>query len=211
MAQESLNSITSVLAEKLDKSLDAPFKRMLAVRVDAWRSTLLQRSLEKHPEQRRLYRQTLWVPMQTVTEVPCAIPVPLCPVSESIKVIPVPLRGTVLFSYVGGIDGKSPFGYATAGTEGFLSAGKYSKNGIWYEYVNGRIRIGSKTNLPMIRIDEVFDNPSDVFEFNCESGDCDGWDKPYPVTGDILQMIFQYVLQELAPIKDAPTEEITIS
>lgn len=195
MIQESLNSITTLLAEQLDRTADEPFKRSLAVRVDFWRSTLLQRSLEKHPNQRRQFWQTLWVPMNKVVPV-AGIMVPLCSIAESISQIPIALRGSIQYDYIGGIDGKSPFKNTTVGTKDFITSGKYSKNTPCCEFVNYRLRVLTNADLPMARMDTVFDKPVDVMQFNSDAGiDCDGWDKPYPVTGDILQMIIQYILQ----------------
>lgn len=196
---ESLNKITTMLASHLDREQDEPFKRILAMKVDSWRSTLISRSLEKHPDQRPFFRQTLYVPM-TETEITtcCGISVPLCKVAASTKTIPTPMRiGGTLFDYVGSVDGLNPFRKADPGMLTYMSAGPYGSKIIYYEYENTtRIIVRQNPHLPCIRLDGVFDNPLAVMEFNCQQGiGCDFWNQPYPITNDILQMVTQYILQ----------------
>lgn len=191
---DSINKIVTVIASALDREQDEPFKRLLAVKVDHWRSTLLGRSLEKHPEQRKNFIQTLWVPMECKPLIPCPVPIPLSNRSKSKFSIPDPLRTSVLFDYVGSIDGTNPFKLASAGTIGYVTQGRYSKNIVFYEYENKDIAVRSKKTLPMIRVDAIFDKPMDVMAYNCKSIQCDFWNEPYPATQDIIQMIVQYIL-----------------
>lgn len=198
MQQESLNRITTLIASQLNRESDEPFKRMLAVRVDYWRSTLIQRSLEKHPEQRKFFRQTLWVPMELASLAPLTLPLPLPVVSQSVTALPVPIRHKdVLFDYVGGIDGDSPFREASVGTTDYVAAGKYSRKIVFYRYEMDLIRIKGSELLPKVRVDGVFDKPLEAMKFNCSCSniDCDYWNKPYPVTGDVLQSIVQYIME----------------
>ena len=197
MQQPSLNSITTIIASHLDREFDEPFKRMLGEVVDNWRSTLLGRSLEKHPSQRAIYRQTLFVPMEEAAAVACNVSIPLCNVARSKDVIPTPLRsGSITFDYVGSIDGLNPFRLSSPGTVESLSSGKYSRNSYFYEYTNGYIEVRQNRKLPMIRVDGVFDRPTEVMQLNCKYAGhgCDWWNDPYPVTGDLAQMITQYML-----------------
>lgn len=117
--------------------------------------------------------------------------------------IPTPLRyGTTLFDYVGAIDGESSFRYTSIGTSEIMSHGKYSGGTTFYDFVNSYIIIKNKkanyiqAPIPMIRVDGVFDKPMDVAAFNCKLGQqCDFWNEPYPATGDMIQMIIQYIIQ----------------
>lgn len=204
MPQESINRIVTVIASHLKREKDEPFKRLLAVKVDYWRSTLISRSLEKHPDQRNFFTQSIWIPMECHSAIPCNIPMHLCNVMRSKSIIPIPMRfGTTLFDYVGSVDGNNPFGFATVGTSAIMQSGEYSSHKTFYEYTNKRILISnSLTNyvekpIPMIRIDGVFDKPIDVMNFNCKTPEyaCDYWNEPYPITNDILQMVVQYILE----------------
>jgi len=198
MAQDSLNKITTEIASHLDREQDEPFKRILAMKVDHWRSTLVSRSLVKHPQQRKFFRQTLYVPMsQADMTTGCEIPVPLCQVAKSQYPVPMPMRiSNTLFDYVGSVDGLRPFREADPGSLSYLSTG-YGSLITYYEWENNQdIKVRQNKFLPFIRIDGVFDKPLDVMEWNCKyKGICNFWDMPYPITGDMLQMVTQYILQ----------------
>lgn len=219
MQQESLNRITTILASHFNRETDEPFKRMLAVRVDYWRSTLIQRSLEKHPEQRKFYRQTLWVPMEVHSLFPLnKLPVPLPNVSQSVAELPVPIRHKdVLFDYVGSIDGRNAFREAGVGTIEYLQEGKYSGKTVFYRYEENlvKVEIGpGEAPIPKIRIDGVFDKPLEVMKFNCNCSniDCNYWDQPYPITGDVLQSVIQYVLEvDYQRAAAAPSKETEVN
>lgn len=202
MPQESINRIVTIIATHLKRETDEPFKRLLAVKVDYWRSTLIARSLEKHPDQRQFFTQSIWVPMECHSPIPCNVPMTLCNIMRSTTIIPIPLRfGTTLFDYVGSIDGDNPFTYASVGTSTFLQTSKWSGDNTFWEYTNKRIHIRNKKDnyidkpIPMIRVDGIFDKPFDVMKYNCKIIACDFWNESYPVTGDILQMIIQYILE----------------
>lgn len=202
MPQDSLNSITTVIAQQFDREQDEPFKRSMEVRVNAWRSKLIANSLEKKPQQRKFFAQTLWVPMECHSRIPCPTPITICNVMRSKQPIPQPMRyGVDLFDYVGAIDGETPFNYAAPGTTSLNAYAKYAQFQEQYEYENSHIIVTRKkdinvqVNIPMIRVDAVFDDVAAIFAYNCNSGQCDYWDLPYPVPGDIRQMIIQYILQ----------------
>jgi hypothetical protein len=127
----------------------------------------------------------------------------MCNEMKSVYAVPTPLRfGTTLFDYVGSIDLKNAFRYASSGTSDIMVAAKYAGRRTFYDYVNDYIVIKNnninynESPIPMIAISGVFDKPIEVMQFNCKNGkDCDYWDKPYPATGDMIQMIIQYIKQ----------------
>lgn len=202
------NQIATYIASKLDREFDEPFKRMLMIPVDAWRATLVSRSLEKHPQQRRFFRQTIWMPMGESKAIPCKVPIPLCNIARSKYPLPaLPLRfGNELFDFVGTIDGMRGFIQADPGTLRGLMSGKYSQHKIFYEYTNEYFEIRQNKHIPMIRIDGVFDKPTLVMEFNCKNGngDCDWWNKEYPCPLDMVQMIIQSILQVDFQVPNVP-------
>ena len=74
--------------------------------------------------------------------------------------------------------------------------GKYTKSMIQYSLLNDRIVIYNRPNLPMIRVDAIWDNPYSVSDLLCsgaQSENCDFWTKEYPCTNEILQMIIEYI------------------
>lgn len=198
----TLNTITTEIASHLKKELDEVFKRILAEKVDNWRARLIRNSLEKRPQDAKFFVQPVYIPMEKVSEVPDCFKVPgICPVARSVSNVPKPLRyGTVLFDFVGSADNSTTFTFAGVATEKYLSAGKYSRKSVFYSWDGAKLLVRNHPNLPMAKLQGIFENPSEVFSFNCNAGiDCDGWDKPYPITRDVLQQIVQFIVQEFNP------------
>ena len=201
--------ITTILASGFDKTFDTPFKLMLMKRVDAYRSRFIRNTLEKDPRDRHSFVQSIYMNMTTESEVKCDVGIDtLCDVAVSVHKVPVALRANgIMYDYVGAINGANPFQIASAGMIGVLNKGKYSKKLIQYESRNQRIVVHRKSNIPMIRVDAVFDSPLEVADFLCENnGSCNFWDLPYPCTNDIIQLILQYLPNDLKGLQ----EEISI-
>lgn len=200
MNEYSLASITEEIASHLKKELDEPFKRILADKVHAWRATLIRRTLRDNPRERSYFRQSFYMKLEKISAVPdCIDPsAPVCPVMRSALKLPAAVRaGSMVYDYVGAIDGQNPFRKIDPGTSQVLSAGKYSKNLPMYDEVNDYLEVYNAVNLPFVRVDGIFDNPEQVEVFNCESGlgGCDTWNLPYPVSGDIKQAIVECILK----------------
>jgi hypothetical protein len=199
----TLNEITTLIAEKLERELDDPFKLMLAERVDWWRSTLLSRSLEKNPEQVSLFRYPLVATMREYTD---PLSIPLSCTKYISKQIPKRLRyNNGKWLYVGAVDGSHPFRFAEPGQLDYLQSGKYSGNTVFYEDINHCIVM--RRFVPLIKIDDVFDSGMEILRFMKKPGeDCDIFEDEYPVTKDILQMINQYVEAEFNRLPGTETE-----
>jgi hypothetical protein len=195
----TLNEITTLIASHLEMELDDPFKLMMAKRVGYWRSRLIKNSVDKDQKDRRFFKQVIYVKMEVQNEIVCNVPYTQCKIAKSVGKVPKPTRANgVLFDYVGAIDGMNAFTEGSGGMIPYMMQGKYSKNVIRYTYENEYIKIYGNVNIPMIRVDGVFDDPEAAAKMNCNNGqsnDCDFWNIEYPVTGDILQLIVQSILQ----------------
>ena len=204
------NEITTVLAAGLDKTFDTPFKLMLMERVDLWRARLMKNSLDKTPMDRKFFRSTVFLSTTETTEVPCTLPVTMCKVYMTEKVIR-PLRAnSILFDYVGGINGMNPFSESSPGNVYYKTKGKYSKNTVPFIYSNERIYVFTK--VPMIRVDFIPEDPSRLQDYQCtptEDYVCDYWNTEYPCTMEILQLIFQGI-REIDFKQDPKVQETSI-
>lgn len=194
----TLNEATTLLALQLGKELDTPFKLSLAERIQVWRSRLIKNSLDKNPQERKFFRQIIFVAMEPSTDSACCASFPGCPVAQTVLNIPAPLRANgILFDYVGGINGMNPFQESTGGFLAYMAEGKYSQNITRYTWASPRIAVFGNPNLPVVRIEGIFDDPEAAAKLNCTMGnqaDCDFWNKEYPVTGDIMQLIIQSII-----------------
>ena len=191
----TLNEMTTVLAEKMKRSSDIPFRLLLAERIQVWRSRLIANAIQKNSLQRKFFKQTLYMPMEVKNSVPCTVLVN-CEVSVSIKPIPQLIRqGTTLFDYIGGVDGRSPFMEVTPGAGNYLDTGRFAKMFPKFELWNQSV-VAHKKDLPMLRIEGIFDDPLAVLQCNCDcdgTEDCDTWNMEYPVSGEIGQLIIQSI------------------
>lgn len=188
------NEITTLIAAAMNKQFDTPFKMMLIKRVDAWRSRLIKNSLDSTPSDRKFFRQTIYLPLTKEQEVLCSLGLELCDVAVSVKVPKLLRANSITFDYLGAINGANAFQEVFPGMISYK--GKYSQSLIQYSLMNDRIVIYNKPNLPMIRVDAIWDNPSEVADLLCtgsDTGSCDFWTNPYPCTNEILQMIIEYV------------------
>lgn len=195
----TLNEATTLVAGQLNKDLNVPFKLMLAERIHYWRARLIKNSVDKDQKDRKFFRQVIFIPMEVSSENPCCDVLPGCPVATTKVPVPQPLRAnSILFDYVGSVNGMNPFQEAVGGFIAYMSAGKYSKNVIRYTWNSPKINVFGNADLPMLRVEGIFDNPEEAALLSCNGSSdegCDFWNKEYPVTGDIMQLIIQSIVQ----------------
>jgi hypothetical protein len=188
------NEISTVLASMLDKTFDTPFKLMLMKRVDLWRARLLKNTLDKTPSDRKFFRSTIFLSCTETQEVLCDLPVTTCPVWATARVVKPFRANSMLFDYIGGINGMNPFSEASPGTQYFKTKGKYSKNNVPFLFTDNRVIVYDK--VPMIRIDYIPEDPTTVQDYQCTPSAnyvCDWWNEEYPCSLEILQIIFQAI------------------
>lgn len=198
------NEITTLFATKYGKELDVPFKLMLYERVKMWRATLIKQSIDKSRKDSKYFRQTIYLPMAKVNTVSMA-PELTAWAASTVPEVPIPVRvSDSVFDYVGGIDGKSPFGYADAGTISYLKSGKYARKRIFYDYINKAIVVSEVPSLPILRIDGVFNSPEEAYQYQTMPAqpDADWWNMDIPMSGDVEQRVIQCMSK--VDYEDAP-------
>lgn len=186
------NEITTVLTAPFGKVFDTPFKLMLMKRVDIWRSRHVRNALEKQPADRRFFKSTIFLSLEEATTTECNIPVN-CKVWRTSELPGILRANSILFDYVGAVNGMNPFSLSDAGMLQYKTKGKYSKKVVPFLFQNKRLYF--LENIPMVRVDFVPDYPSELEQFTCAgtSGTCDFWNAEYPCTGEILQLIMQSI------------------
>ena len=195
------NEITTAIAVKYNKVLDMPFKLALMARVDVWRSRLIRNTLQEHPKDRKFFVQTIYVKLTKQKEVQCDLPVKLCDVALS-EHLPSVLRANgVYFDFVGAINGSNAFYEVGPGTQQYIRKGKYTGNRTTFTIINDQIAVLTNPDLPMARIDAIWDDPTKIAEFTCadalpaSDANCDYWNTDYPATREIIQQIIQMIEQ----------------
>lgn len=193
------NEITTLIASNLEKELDFAFKKQLYERVKYWRSTLIKQTVDRSPQDAKFFKQTIYLKMEKIDASKCA-PELCCFAATSLVDIPKSVRTTDagIFMYLGSIDGGNPFGYADTATLKYLMSGKYGKLFFYYRIDNNRPFITQVPEIPILRIDDVFEDPEEAMKYaSCDTvnDDCDFWNEEIPgLSQDISQRIVQSIL-----------------
>jgi hypothetical protein len=120
----------------------------------------------------------------------------------------------MLFEYVGSPTGTNAFTWVERSWLRFRKEDKYGSKLGTYSWLNRKIQIHHNPQLPNILIEGVFDNPEEVLKLQCGTTvPCNYDDTPFPVTGDIEQLIVQSILTiDLGILQQAqPATEIPVN
>lgn len=192
------NEITTLLAMDLGKELDVPFKKAMYERVKYWRATLIRQTLQAHPNEARYFLQTIYIPLVRTNTLQVVDPRLSDFAAVTAIEVPLPIRAsaTSIFHYVGGVDGKSPWGFADAGTLDYLRSGQYAKLFNWQNYVNRKFAVYEWPDLEYIRIGGIFNSPEEamVYESIPPQPNYNWWDTDIPMSGDVEQRVIQCIL-----------------
>lgn len=206
----SLNDISELLAERVGRQLDKPFKKELKDLIVVKRSRFLRNSLEKRPADKRFYLQSFHVKLKKVDRTDeCSDEIPKgCDiVFKSEQEIPSPLRlGVHPFEYVGAVGGNDPFGWTTFGTVNYTKHHPYGAKNGKYTYINDYLYVFNK-NLPEIRVEGIFDDPRLLAAFNKCGSDkpCYSDQDKFPVDNATLELIIKDILSN--ELRLLPKEE----
>lgn len=190
----TLNELTTEIAGRLGKELDMQYRQWLVPQINQWRSRLIRNSLEKRPNERGQFLQSINIPM-TYGNYLCSDTGLECIASYS-EPIPKLLRiGDTPFEFLGSVDGSSPFRYNDIGTDCYINAGMTAHHFHSYNMEsdrdgNPRIIIKNK-RIAILKGVGIFDEPDKVGDWQCRvtGQGCDWWNAEYPVTGDIANDI----------------------
>lgn len=192
------NEITTIISSSFDKQFDEPFKLMVMKRVDYWRARFIRNTLEKEQKDRKFFRQRIYLDMMRKVKVPCSTN---CEYAITKLILPTPIRvNNQLFDFVGSVDGSTAFQEVQVGMLAYQ--GKWTKKVLKYVYSNKFIEVYGNPNIPVIRVDGIFENPSEVLSYTCAATKCDFWNSEYPITQEILQLVVSALLQELRPTSE---------
>lgn len=179
--------------------------RLVAFSINYYRAKLIKEYIEKGRSLPSLLHQSLG-------EVPL-IKADLnenCEINECIlrteTEIPTPLNSQLgeLITYIGGIDGKSPYSKVSHSTSYLATYAKYTgKNPMWYQMGTFiYIKNPPSTILKFIAIHGIFEDPTKVNVFkslNCSESPeivCDefDYDYEYPLPADMIDVIYKLMM-----------------
>lgn len=196
----TLNELTTEIAGRLGKELDLQYRQWLVPQINQWRSRLIRNSLEKRPNEKGQFLQSINIPMTYGNYVCSGIE---CMASYS-EPIPKLLRiGDTPFEFLGSVDGSSPFRYNDIGTDCYINAGMTAHHFHSYNMDNDKIVVKDK-RIAILKGVGIFDEPDKVGEWQCKvtGSGCDWWNAEYPITGDIAAILKTSIWQELGIPKE---------
>lgn len=189
----TLNEIAVQLAAPLGREFDQPLLSMIKDLVAVWTERMIRNSLEKNPSDRKFFKQTVFLPLHEASG-DCGSTE--CTIMETDD-LPLPLRAnSILFDFVGSVDGSTPFAYVSEGMEQFWQANRYSSQYLQYRWTGQRIQILAHGRPEKIKVVGVWPDPRSLAALLCgQGGNCFPDDQEYMVSGDILQLVMQYVAE----------------
>ncbi len=211
MAQPSLNDIASSLANRVGQPFNVPLQREIKHIMRYKRATMIHQTLEKYPEQRALFMQEVLIPVALSNPSECSeLTIPgKCKILKTTKTVPTPIRtGSVIFDYVGATSGRDSYGQWNTAYADYLKFNIYTKTRPKWYYINQKLFIFNESSDKFIMIRGVFDDVDSVNA--CGDEKCFTDDLPFPVSGDLLDIMISSILQvELARISPV-TEKVDI-
>ncbi len=187
----TLNEIISILAERSNRAFDAAYIKQLKEIVISHRYRFLRDTLNKNPQDRRHFLQTIKVEIEETKD----LSVIDCGSTTKVKVtkvkVPSPVRsGSMLFDYVGGTKINAPYTYIDPVRMSFLFKGKYGNKSIpYYTYIDGMIyTINAKGKT--LSVNGVFADPRKLVDMMGYDDDIE-----FPASFDLTQLIINEVLR----------------
>lgn len=197
----TFNELTTEIAGRYGKQLDMQYRQWLVPQINGWRSRLIRNSLEKRPNERSQFLQSIVIPLTYGSYTCSGIP---CMASYS-EPIPTLLRiGDTPFDYLGALDGSSPYRYNDIGTAHYINAGMTAHLYLYYEMDNNRILIKNQ-RIGQVMGAGIFDEPDKVGQWQCKTNNtgCDWWNEPYPMSKDIENDLKNALWQQLGSPKES--------
>ena len=196
----TLNEITTLIAGRFGKELDMQYKQWLVPQINAWRSRLIRNTIQKNPQDKSRFLQTIQIPL-TYGDYTCDTLQCMGSVSEE---LPELVRiGDTPFEYLGGVDLKSPYRYQDVGTGLWIETGMTAH--LFHDYLldNNRIIVPNE-RIGQLAGTGIFDAPDKAMQWQCNKAGvgCDWWNSEYPISGDIQTDLTRAIWEGLGEPKE---------
>jgi len=212
-----LSQISEILAERIGRQFDIPFRDELEDLVVIHRARILTNILSKDPSKKKYYSNSIIIDLEEVNKEECdELADCNCEnVLRTIEEIPQVLKvGNNPFDYFGSVGGSQAFGWTTFAAEQYLSTSKVTGKRTRYTVINNKGYIFKEKNIPKVRIEDVFADPRKLANFTCSNT---GHVPCYSATSDFIadeaisQLVIQSILEHefrLVPVKEKIEEKV---
>ena len=163
-----------------------------------YRAMLIRQDLQRNPMSYTDYLQTVCVEFERVNRSECP-ELPVCDyVLRSKEIVSVPVRlannGRINFKFVGSVDRRKSFTFATGNELRFLNSLPFQKNVIYYTYLNNRLYILNNLKIKRALLEYIVADPRNIQD--CTMPNVFPDDMPFPVPVDMLVKIKDLVRKE---------------
>ena len=178
-----------------------------------YRALFIRRDFERNSNRFRLFEQDLGaVDVSLYDTAEDTVEESLEEVLRTDDIIPAPVRlkNWEGITFVGGIDKQGrPIPLIDGNRSYWQQFNKYTKTQPEAYYRNGYVYINNATDLDIINIRGVFEDPEEVFNFTAANGlDLYNPDSAFPIPMDMLQRITQGLINgELSVVVQTPDDD----
>lgn len=207
----TLNQIIGILSEKAGKPFDVPYQEQLKQLVSTVRLKYLKDSLEKRPQDRRLYLKSIVAEVSSVSKIVCPITYG-CTLRTTLE-IPQPLRSnSTVFDFVGSADFEIAYSEGGDWKEPFFKYNTYTSRKTRYKYRDNYIFLSDiEGDIRYVGIQGVFEDTSKLSPFQCTgaAGNCGFDDSEYPMPGDLIYPMIKEVIAIIMNTGDNAKKDTT--
>lgn len=200
------------IAERIAYAQNQPFNEMLKdnlkFSIRYWRATFIRRDIQANGMSDE-FLQRIYVDLQKVSKADaCNFDLNCTTILRTSVQIPKPIRvkNDVLFKFVGNVDGK-PFTYTEFEEVPYTCYNRFTSKVIRYCYVNGYIYVFNNTLLKKLAIQTPFVDP---YQANALCEGCYNDDSEFPCPEDMIQQIFQGIVNGELKVVNPTDEEVDI-
>lgn len=192
----SLNNIAENIAFSLNEQFNHTLKESVKNSIIDYRALLIRQDLEKNAISYTDYLQSYCVQLELVNRSECPQLAVGDFVLKSKEKIAKPIRlktnGRSNFKFVGSVDRRKSFTFATGHEEYFLSALPFQKNVVYYTYLNGYLYVLNNIKLCKVLLEYVVANPTLIED--CDNVFTD--DRDFPIGEDMLSAIKKMIKRD---------------
>ena len=195
---DTLNNIAYNIAEAVDKAEDISVIERIKKLIIYYRALFIRRSVEKNNFLSSHFKQHFSTPIIKEKDYNSGIIV-----NRTKLVVPktIRLKSNESFTYVGSIDGQTPYAEKTSRQIGLMKYDKFSGNIPAFHIKNDYLYIVNTAPLN-IMVEGVFEDPTTVNGFTDTS--------EFPMSADMTSLVITTILTTEFKIDQSKTDELQI-
>ena len=204
------STFVDILAVELKKPFDAVTKVIITELIISSREQLIRQQYERDKSLPINAIVSTCFPLELKPSMDCCELDLGCQFLRTVDKIPLPIdiKDNTLFNYVGGMTGMVGFTYLKPDEIGKVRYRKFSRNNIFYTWINQRIVLVNTVSLEEIKVRYAPANPLELAEIsNCSGKPCYDLENELFIEGHWEDAITKMILPKLMNV---PEEQIVV-